>query len=112
VTVRSGRADIRGVNDFFLVPEVSGHRDADQPFVLPDVRLTADEFLHWQAICGETVKGAPPAHGLRPGTIPTEEHYRKYVRGQMKPGCEACESIMRKAGAMLREAERVGVAPW
>jgi hypothetical protein len=97
-----------GVTDFMLVPEVSGHRDADHPLALPDMRLTADEFLHWQAVMQETIPDGELAHKRAAHMLPIGG----YRRGCFKPGCVACESIMLKANALLGEAERVGVAPW
>lgn len=96
-------------NDFMLMPEVSGHRDANEPLALPDMRLTADEFLHWQAVTQEAIPGCPLAHTSPPPHVIV---LGEYLRGFPKPGCAACESIMAKAEALLAEAERLGLAPW
>lgn len=71
---------------------------------LPDVHLTADEFLHIMAVAQETIPGGEPAHLLVDGGTP-------YIRGFWKPGCPICESIVKKGEQQLADAERRGLVP-
>lgn len=81
-----------------------GYRDPDG-VDLPDVDLTADEFLHVMAIAQETIPGGEPAHyTLVSAGIP-------YIRGFWKPGCPICESIVAKGEKLLDDAERRGLVP-